>query len=147
MRPLAVPVQEAKSETVSQQRMALLMPRSSAAAAARPRADVVIHVKTSTGYKEVRTVPEEGRGLLPVLERLWMQTLTACVADLCPVCRWLQPATWMRCRSCASSAAARQAAAVGAWIGVGGRQLAGLPEKHRVLEAAAFAGWGGAVSP
>lgn len=146
MRSLPVPVQEAKSETVSQQRMALLMPRSSAAAAARPRADVVIHVKTSTGYKEVRTVPEEG-GLLPVLEPLWMQTLTVCVADLCPVCRWLQPATWMRCRSCASSAAARQAAAVGSWIGVGERQLAGLPEKHGVLEAAAFAGWDGAVSP
>jgi hypothetical protein len=34
--------------------MALLMPRTSAAAAARPRADVIIHVKTSNGYKQVR---------------------------------------------------------------------------------------------
>lgn len=50
-----VGLQEAKSETVSQQRMALLMPRSSAAAAARPRADVVIQVKTGQGYKQVRT--------------------------------------------------------------------------------------------
>ena len=48
-----VPLQEAKSETVSQQRMALLMPRSSAAAAARPRADVVIQVKGPGGYKQV----------------------------------------------------------------------------------------------
>lgn len=33
--------------------MALLMPRSSAAAAARPRADVIIHVKAKDGFKEV----------------------------------------------------------------------------------------------
>lgn len=47
-------MQEAKSEIASQARMALLMPRSSAAASARPRAPVVIHVKARDGYKEVR---------------------------------------------------------------------------------------------
>jgi hypothetical protein len=50
----AGPLQAAKSKTVSQQRLALLMPRSSAAAAARPRAEIVIQVKASNGYKQVR---------------------------------------------------------------------------------------------
>jgi hypothetical protein len=52
-RAAAVLPQEAKSEIASQARMALLMPRSSAAAAARPRADVIIHVKAKDGFKEV----------------------------------------------------------------------------------------------
>lgn len=52
-RAAAVLPQEAKSEIASQARMALLMPRSSAAAAARPRADVIIHVKAKAGFKEV----------------------------------------------------------------------------------------------
>lgn len=42
---LLTPLQEAKSETASQQRMALLKPRGSAAAAARPRADIRIQVR------------------------------------------------------------------------------------------------------
>jgi hypothetical protein len=50
----AGPMQEAKSTTVSQQRLALLMPRSSAAAAARPRADIIIQVKAANSYKQVR---------------------------------------------------------------------------------------------
>lgn len=46
-------LQAAKEETVIQQRMALLKPRGSAAAAARPRADVVLKVKASSGYVQV----------------------------------------------------------------------------------------------
>jgi hypothetical protein len=48
--------QEAKSETVSQQRMALWQPRGSAAAAARPRATVLLSVKTGNGFKQVMVV-------------------------------------------------------------------------------------------
>ena len=45
----APPPQEAKSETASQQRMALLKPRGSAAAAARPRSDIRIKVRGHGG--------------------------------------------------------------------------------------------------
>lgn len=46
-------LQEAKTDTASQARMALLKPRGSAAAAARPRAEVVLKVKGPGGYKQV----------------------------------------------------------------------------------------------
>eukprot|EP00878_Enallax_costatus_P001687 GHUV01001841.1.p1 GENE.GHUV01001841.1~~GHUV01001841.1.p1 ORF type:complete len:745 (+),score=263.55 GHUV01001841.1:565-2799(+) len=51
--PLEKALQAAKEETVIQQRMALLKPRGSAAAAARPRADVALKVKASNGYVQV----------------------------------------------------------------------------------------------
>lgn len=47
--PMDEIMKEAKSETASQQRMALLKPRGSAAAAARPRADVRIRVRSGGG--------------------------------------------------------------------------------------------------
>lgn len=75
----AVLLQEAKSETVSQQRMALLMPRSSAAAAGRPRADVVIHVKAGNGFKEVRMLP------------LDPPTVSCCWCSCCQLCK---PSGW-----------------------------------------------------
>jgi hypothetical protein len=46
-------LQAAKSEVETQKRMALLKPRGTAAAAARPRADVVLMVKTSGGHQQV----------------------------------------------------------------------------------------------
>jgi hypothetical protein len=45
--------QAAKSDVETQKRMALLKPRGTAAAAARPRADVVLLVKTSAGPQQV----------------------------------------------------------------------------------------------
>jgi cGMP-dependent protein kinase 2 len=51
--PLDKVMAEAKSETASQQRMALLKPRGSAAAAARPRADVLLQVKAGGGHTVV----------------------------------------------------------------------------------------------
>lgn len=52
--PAAWVPQAAKTDTVSAQRMALLKPRGTAAAAGRPRADVVLNVKTSGGMVKVR---------------------------------------------------------------------------------------------
>jgi hypothetical protein len=46
-------LQAAKSDVETQKRMALLKPRGTAAAAARPRADVVLLVKTSAGPQQV----------------------------------------------------------------------------------------------
>eukprot|EP00879_Flechtneria_rotunda_P001141 GHRR01001285.1.p1 GENE.GHRR01001285.1~~GHRR01001285.1.p1 ORF type:complete len:510 (+),score=163.14 GHRR01001285.1:1034-2563(+) len=51
--PLDKVMAEAKSETASQARMALLKPRGSAAAAARPLADVLLKVKTPSGLVQV----------------------------------------------------------------------------------------------
>ena len=58
-------MQEAKSETASQQRMALLRPRGSAAASARPRADIELKVKTQQGF-----VPTTASGHLDEVQEL-----------------------------------------------------------------------------
>jgi len=63
--PLDKVMQEAKSETASQQRMALLRPRGSAAASARPRADIELKVKTQQGF-----VPTTASGHLDEVQEL-----------------------------------------------------------------------------
>lgn len=61
-------LQAAKSDVETQKRMALLKPRGTAAAAARPRADVVLMVKAPGGHIKVgRSTAEQasstgGRG-------------------------------------------------------------------------------------
>jgi len=72
-------LQEAKSDQASAARMALFKPRGSAAAAARPRADVHLKVKTPSGYIQVGLTPagwlmqqQRSALLLPLLLAFWL---------------------------------------------------------------------------
>lgn len=64
-----------------QQRMALLKPRGSAAAAARPRADVVLKVKSANGYVQVGT----GSCVVHIAAK-WVCLLQKSVLSLLVVC-------------------------------------------------------------